>query len=292
MKKAFLMISVIVLCIACTEPTKNQDSTTTTETAEATSAFPEVKEGEVMAGISLTVAESKRLIAKGIANHPQVKALLKKGTIVITNGSTNTYLAEELVGLSEPRGSFVTGHIAPQDRGSISEGLTRIGYITIVDGKRVELSADESINKAQKGDIIFKGANLLNYEKKQAGVCIGGESGGTMARLRKSEAHVIVPVGLEKETFGDLSAYEKLFENRPEQITPVPRVWLHSAETEIFTEIEAIKTIAAVNVIPYAAGGVAGCEGGISLAIYGTKEEVQKALGFIATVQGETLFVK
>ena len=284
-------MSTIALFAACTGQMKNQN-TTTMETTETVSTFPKINEGDVMAGVNLTVAESKRLIAKGIVHHPQVKAAMEKGIIVITNGTTNTYLAEELVGLSEPRGSFVTGHIVPQNRESISKGLSMLPYITLVDGKQVSLSSDEAINRTQKGDVVFKGANLLNYEKKQAGVCIGGESGGTMARIRDTEAHVIVPVGLEKEVFGDLSDYEKLFANRPEQITPVPRVWLHSEDAEIFTEIEAIKTIAAVNVVPYAAGGVAGSEGGISLAIYGTKEEVQKALDFVRAVQGERVFVE
>ena len=284
-------MSTIALFVACTGQMKNQDNTTA-DTTETVSAFPKANEGDVMAGVNLTVAESKRLIAKGIANHPQVKAAMEKGTIVITNGTTNTYLAEELVNLNEPRGSFVTGHIVPQNRKSISKGLTMLPYITLIDGKRVELSSDEAVKRTQKGDIILKGANLLNYEKKQAGVCIGGESGGTMTRIRGTEAHIIVPVGLEKEVFGDLSNYEKLFKNRPEQITPVPRVWLHSEDVEIFTEIEAIKTVAEVNVVPYAAGGVAGSEGGISLAIYGTKEEVQKALDFVQAVQGETPFVK
>ena len=288
MKKAALLISTIALFSACTGQIKNP----TAEKVENVSAFPKINEVDVMAGVNLTVAESKRLIAKGISNHPQVKAAIERGTIVITNGTTNTYIAEELVDLNEPRGSFVTGHIVPQNRESISKGLTMLPYITLIDGKRVELSSDEAVKRTQKGDIILKGANLLNYEKKQAGVCIGGESGGTMTRIRGTEAHIIVPVGLEKEVFGDLSDYEKLFENRPEQITPVPRVWLHSEDVEIFTEIEAIKTVAEVNVVPYAAGGVAGSEGGISLAIYGTKEEVQKALDFVQAVQGETPFVK
>ena len=281
-------MSVIALFSACTGQIKNP----TAETVENVSAFPKINEEDVMAGVNLTVAESKRLIAKGISNHPQVKATMERGTIVITNGTTNTYIAEELVDLNEPRGSFVTGHIVPQNRESISKGLTMLPYITLIDGKRVELSSDEAVKRTQKGDIILKGANLLNYEKKQAGVCIGGESGGTMTRIRGTEAHIIVPVGLEKEVFGDLSDYEKLFENRPEQITPVPRVWLHSEDVEIFTEIEAIKTVAEVNVVPYAAGGVAGSEGGISLAIYGTKGEVQKALDFVQAVQGEMPFVK
>jgi len=288
MKKTILIIATIVLFVACTGQMKNQS--TTTETVEQ--SLPKIEESDVVAYVNLTVAEGKRLIAKGIVNHPQIKSLLKKGTIVITNGTTNTYIAEELVALSAPRGSFVTGHIVPNDRKNISEGLPRISYITIIDGEQVELSPDEAMEKAQKGDVVFKGANLLNYEKKQAAVCIGGASGGTMARIQETEAHVIVPVGLEKETFGDLYAYAKLFDDYPEPTPPAPKIWVHSEDAEIFTEIEAIKTVAAVNIAPYAAGGVAGREGGISLIIYGTPDEVKKALDFVASVQGEEPFVK
>ena len=289
MKKTILMMSAIALLIACTGEMKNQ-STTTAEVVEQ--PLPRIEEGDAVANINLTVAEGKRLIAKGIANHPQIKSLLRKGTIVITNGTTNTYIAEELVALSAPHGSFVTGHIVPDNRTNISEGLPRISYITIVDGKQVELSPGESMKKAQKGDVVLKGANLLNYEKKQAAVCIGAPSGGTMALIQETEAQVIVPVGLEKETYGDLRAYAKLFEECPEQISPRPRIWMHSEDAEVFTEIEAIKTVAAVNVAPYAAGGVAGREGGMSLIIYGAPNEIQKALDFVALVQGEAPFVK
>ena len=288
MKKTILMMSIMALFIACTGQMKNQ-STTTEATGQS---LPRIEEGDAVANVNLTVAEGKRLIAKGIANHPQIKLLLKKGTIVITNGTTNTYIAEELVNLSAPHGSFVTGHIVPSGKANIGEGLPQLSYITIVDGEQVELSPDEAMKKARKGDVVFKGANLLNYEKKQAATCIGGAGGGTMARIQETEAHVIVPVGLEKETYGDLNAYAKLFDECPTEITPKPRIWVHSKEVEIFTEIEAIKTVAAVNVAPYAAGGVAGREGGMSLIIYGKPDEVQKALDFVASAQGEAPFVK
>ena len=289
MKKTFLMMGTVALFMACTGQVKNQSMTTTEVEAPS---LPKIEEGDAVANVNLTVAEGKRLIAKGLANHPQIKELLKKGTIVITNGTTNTYIAEELVKLDAPRGSFVTGHITPANRESISEGLPRTSYITIVDGERVELSPDEAMKKVQKGDVVFKGANLLNYEKKQAAACIGGQSGGTMALIQEIPAHVIVPVGLEKETFGDLYAYEKLYNDYREQEVTAPRIWVHSKEAEIFTEIEAIKTVAAVNIAPYAAGGVAGREGGVSLIIYGKQEEVRKALDLVTSVQGETPFVK
>ena len=282
-------MGIVALFAACTGEVKDQSATT--EAAEQSLA--KIEAGDAVANVNLTVAEGKRLIAKGIANHPKIKELLQKGTIVITNGTTNTYIAEELVNLEVPRGSFVTGHITPSGTGSISEGLARTSYVTIVDGKRVDISSDEAIKKLQEeGGVVFKGANLLNYEKKQAAVCIGGQTGGTMALIQGLPAHVIVPIGLEKETFGDLYAYAELFNNCPKEITPAPRIWVHSKDAEIFTEIEAIKTIARVNIAPYAVGGVAGREGGISLIVYGKPDEVQKVLDLVASVQGEIPFVK
>ena len=251
----------------------------------------ELGDGDVMTGVNLTVAEGKRLIAKGIANDPQIKARIQKGTIVITTGSTNTYIAEELANLAAPHGSFVIGYITPQGSGSINSGMDMTADIVLIDGKRVNINYEEALRNATEEDIVFKGANLLDYEKRQAAVCVGSQNGGPAGRVRETKARLIVPIGLEKETFGDLAAYEKLFENKPAG-TPLPRVWVHPPKAEIYTEIEAIKSAANVQVAPFAVGGIAGREGGISLAIYGSKEEVQKAHDFVTAIQGEPPFVE
>ena len=294
MKKTFLLIVAIALLTACGEQSKENNATKTIE-MENEETIPQIKEGDVIAGINLTVAEGKRLIAKGIVNYAPIKEKLQKGMIIITSGTTNTYIAEELIGLDVPRGSFMTGNIIPEGKKSVSEGLTRYPNITLVDGKQVDINYEEALKNIEAGDIIFKGANLLNYDKKQAAVCIGGETGGTTTVVRKhvgeGKARLIVPVGLEKQTYGDLYSYEKLFETKAERLSYVTRVWVHE-NAEIFTEIEAIKALAAVNVAPFAAGGIAGREGGISLAVYGTKEEVQKILDIVSTIQGEETFVE
>ena len=54
----------------------------------------------VQAHISLTVSESKRLIAQAIAQMPILKKALKDGMVIITKGTTNTYIAEEILGKS------------------------------------------------------------------------------------------------------------------------------------------------------------------------------------------------
>ena len=46
----------------------------------------------------VTPAAGKRLIAKGISEHPEVLRALKEGTVVVLAGTTNGYVAEELLG--------------------------------------------------------------------------------------------------------------------------------------------------------------------------------------------------
>lgn len=291
MKKVLGVIGLVLFTTACTETKKEQNME---EQVKSNQAVADLVDGDVIAGINLTVSEGKRLIAKGIANFPAVKAKLQKGIVIITSGSTNTYIAEELAGLDAPHGSFMTGNITPQGTPGVNEGFERVPNIVLIDGKKVEMDFEEALKQTTEGDIIFKGANMLNYEKHQAAVCIGAPDGGTTARVRKvttgeGKAKLIVPIGLEKQVYGDLNDYEKIASVKTEQLAYVPRVWVHK-NAELFTEIEAIKTFASVNIIPFAAGGLAGREGGISLAVYGSKEEVQKVLDIVASVQGEVPF--
>ncbi len=50
------------------------------------------------AQISLTTSESKRLIAKAVKEHPKVKNALENGIVAIALGSTNAFVAEEILG--------------------------------------------------------------------------------------------------------------------------------------------------------------------------------------------------
>ncbi len=45
----------------------------------------------------ITPSAGKRLIAITIANHPAIKKALKNGTVVIVAGTTNGYVAEEIL---------------------------------------------------------------------------------------------------------------------------------------------------------------------------------------------------
>ncbi|MFI3301664.1 MAG: hypothetical protein SNH35_03910 [Rikenellaceae bacterium] len=284
MKKILSFALMLALCSCGSEAT---------QTAEI--APSNAKEYETINTVRLTVAEGKKLIAKGLFANADVQAKLQKGMVIITRGTTNTYIAEEFVGYAGERGSLVTGKIIPTGKEDFTKGITRSDDLVIIDGKLVEMSYADALAKMSDGDIIFKGANLMNYSKSQAGICIGAPDGGTVARLspyaKSGAARWIIPVGLEKDTSSDLLEISDMLALNSERRNKATLLWAVESK-DIYTEIEAIKEFANVDVLPIANGGVAGAEGGVSLLICGTKAEVAKATAAAESVIGEGAFVK
>ena len=263
------------------------------EKKEAAGTIPQ-KAYEYMTTARLTVSESKRLIAKGIAANKDVKDRLENGIVIITLGTTNTYLAEELAGLSAPRGSFVTGRIFPSSKEDFARGMKRQSEIVLMKGKPADISYADALARMNAKDIVFKGANMVNYAKRQAAVCVGAPDGGTVAKLRKytdeGKGRWIVPVGLEKETTQDLFEIQKITNGDIQRGKGTVR--LNVTQGNIYTEIEAMKEFADVDVHVTAKGGVDVAEVGVSLLICGTKAEVEKADNIVKQLQGEPAFIE
>ena len=256
-----------------------------------TPSGPEAWQG----GAVLTVAESKRLIAKGIAQVPVVKKALEEGTVIVTSGTTNTYVAEELLGKKIEHGAFVTGRVYPQKDGKKLDPKGRVGVVVIRKGKHVEdATLDDALKGLKAGDVVMKGANALDYENKTAGVLIGHSSSGTTGKVMPyvvaRKAHLVIPVGLEKQVSGNVREISEKLREPVETVGRVPSMFLMTGE--IVTEIEALEALADVEVFQAAAGGIGGAEGSVRLIFRGTKTEVERALEVIKEVQGEPAFVE
>ncbi len=244
---------------------------------------------------TLTVAESKRLIALGLKKYAPVVSRLQHGIVLITKGTTNTYVAKELTDLSLASGDFVNGHILPSKTIKHLEKQKAISEIVLKKGQLLEDSFPEILEMMKPGDVIFKGANIINYAKRQAGVVIMHPKGGTChliePAIEKHQLHLIIPVGLEKDSSGDidiLSEQSKELKVNADGNAP----WIWSLRGDIFTEIEAIKQFANVAVIPIAKGGIAGAEGAVTLIVSGAKEEVDIISKIVDTIQGEVDYVE
>ncbi|QHI70614.1 hypothetical protein [Tichowtungia aerotolerans] len=246
----------------------------------------------VVERVTLTVSEGKRLIAKGLAHYAPVVEKLQQGTIIICRGSSNTYVAEELLRTNLTPGAFLTGRIQPAVATpfKVDEPL---GEIVLKNGGwQPEMKYLDGLRSMQSDDIIFKGANLVNYSDRTAAVCVGHPTGGTMGMflpfVEEQGLRLIIPVGLEKQTSQNLVELEEKSRSDHELNKKVP--WLKVLPGEIFTEIEAIQQFADVDVYQIASGGISGAEGAVTLAIKGTPSEVKKALNAVQAVYGESVF--
>lgn len=248
----------------------------------------------------VTPSAGKRLIAKALAAHTAVKSALKNGTLVIVAGTTNGYIAEEILkslGLSAgfSRKRFFRGITLPPGAAVTSEGRLADesefpGDVVITKGEwRKGKTIVDVIDELREGDVILKGANAVDLQRKQAAILIGHPKAGTIAVALQAvlgrRVRLIIPVGLEKRVSSDLFCLaEKV--NLPGasgfRLFPVPG--------QVFTEIEAVQSLTGATAEVIAAGGVCGAEGCCWLAISGSEEQEAAAEKLVASVASEPAF--
>jgi len=247
------------------------------------------------AWVNLTVAEGKRLIALGLKHYPKVKRCLEKGRLVIAKGTTNTYVLESLTDLTLANGDYVNGHILPQGGSKKLDKVNIRPEVVLENGSLSDKTYPDVMETMGNEDIILKGANIINYEKKQAGVIVVHPTGGTCGLItppiEKNKIQLIIPVGLEKDSSEDIrDLAEKSLDIKENCKGNTPYVW--ALEGEIFTEIEALKQLVKLDITPIGKGGIGGAEGGVSLLLSGEETELNKALKIIKDLQGESDYVK
>jgi len=245
--------------------------------------------------VVLTVSEAKRLIAKGVANHPDVLRALSEGTVVVCKGTTNAYVVEEILGREIARVDYVTGHTFPAHLEGQNLTSAKVPDVILRKGQRLEgTNSKEVVGELAAGDVFIKGANAINYERGQSALLIGHPTGGTIGAaigvLVAKRVKLLVPAGLEKNIPGDLDDVAAHVGDVDEaEPRAVPAFW--PLPGELFTEMEALTLLTGCDVIQTAAGGVAGAEGAVRLMLEGDDEQIEAARKLLAGVQGEPPFI-
>ena len=233
------------------------------------------------ASIVLTVEQSKRLIARAVAQLPEVKRAMSEGIIAVGRGTTNGFVAEELLGHDIPRGEYVAGRTLPPGVSWERLGKGQCPDIVLKQGQQVEgATVLGAVNEMKAGDVFIKGANALNYSQRVAGVLVMHPMGGTISvygALISRKVHLIIPIGLEKLVVEDINALSRV-SSEPEMHPAAPVTSLVPITGTIITEIEALATLFHVHARLLAAGGVLGAEGAVCLLLEGEKEGLDAAL--------------
>jgi hypothetical protein len=248
----------------------------------------------------LTPAAGKRLIGKAVAAHPAVQAALKSGTVVIVAGTTNGYVAEEVLALIGQADGFVRRrffrgitlppHRPTSDTGRLADGGEFPGDVIIAQGVWVKgKTIFDVVDDLKEGDVILKGANAVDLARRRAAILIGHPKGGTVAAALQAfigrRARLILPVGVEKRVGGDLDDMARLM-NAPG--SQGPRLW--PVPGEVITELDAVPLLTGARVELVSGGGVGGAEGAVWLAVHGDAAQEQAAAKLLAAVAAEPPF--
>ncbi|NIM04713.1 MAG: hypothetical protein GTO55_02130 [Armatimonadetes bacterium] len=237
----------------------------------------------------LTPAESKRLIAKGVAAMPEVRNALDKGRLIISNGTTNAFVAEELLGIEVPKVKFAAGIVA-EGRLGVTDNDERLPPFVTVKGKRVDTSWQEVLREFEAPDVFIKGANAVDPEGV-AGVLVASPEGGTVGAslgiLGARGCHLIAPVGLERLVPSVMEATRHMGIGRIHKAMGFPCGLVPLPAAQVITEVQALQELAEVEVWHVASGGIAGAEGAVVLVLEGDEKEVEKAFSLIESVKGE-----
>lgn len=232
--------------------------------------------------ITLTPPESKRIIAMGVKNLSVIRQALKKGIILITLGTTNAYVAEELTGRKIDHLRYAAGYIG--ETASVVPNDKRLAAIALKNGK--ETNSDNILNEMTSKDVVIKGANALDPDGV-AGVMmanpVGGTTGASIGTIMARGINLVIPVGLEKSIpYSIIDISRRIGIQRCSKAMGLP-VGMMPLSGEVITEVEALMLLGAEEVFPIGAGGVDGGEGSITLCVTG--ENVDEIFDLVQRVK-------
>ena len=244
----------------------------------------------------LTPTESKRLIGMAVANMEEVKRAKAHERILIGHGSTNVYVAEEILGrekVSEllTRNAYLSGVTT---RGTLCTTVgEEKGPILVINRGAVEPPAptmSEVLKDFGRDSVFIKGANAVD-PAGNAAVFMASPEGGTigwaMGILMAQGIQLIVPVGLEKlipsvEKALPLCGQKTLDYSMGLRVGLMPL-----SNAKVVTEIQALKILADVESTHVSSGGCSGSEGTVTVVAEGDTSSVEKAIRIVESVKGE-----
>jgi hypothetical protein len=228
--------------------------------------------------VVLTPNRSKRLIAQGVVALPQIQSALASGTIVITLGTTNAYVAEALLHRPVDHGAFAAGFI--DDRYNVNARVGEAREIVLRQGEPVEVEPATLLDSLRAGDVLVKGANALD-PWGTAGVLMGSKTGGTVGRYviaaLSRGVDLVIPVGLSKTIHTPITELARELGSGRIELSMGLSCGMAPLVGRVVTEIDALEALFPVTVTQVTNGGVGPGEGAVSLLIAGEDDAVRGA---------------
>jgi hypothetical protein len=240
------------------------------------------------ASVVLSAAASKRLIARGVAAHPSVERAMRSGRIVIGRGTTNAFVAEELIGAPIDRGAYAAGFI--DTRWNINARVGETPEIILERGKPFAGDPDQALASLGAGDVVIKGGNALD-PWGVVGVLLASSSGGTVGRYIPAAVargvEIVIPISLSKSIHASVVDLSQEMGSSRVALHAGLACGLFPLHGQVVTEIEAMRLLAEVDAVHVASNGVGAGLGSVSLLLSGEDDDVKRAFALAEELAGE-----
>ncbi|MDI7259122.1 MAG: hypothetical protein QME90_04275 [Thermodesulfobacteriota bacterium] len=261
----------------------------------------------MLAEITLTPSESKKLISMAILKLPEVQRALNNGIVALHPSSNTVFIYKEILG-QWPQGLWVCGLIAPvglcgslemvkmreaRGPGKHDPGKALQTWFFKKGILQKQTPLNEILNQMGPEDVYIKAVNALDPQGN-AGVLYsnpsrGGTIGVVLGAQRKKKFHLLLAVGLEKLIPISIAEASQKAKRMKVDWAMGMACGLIPVSGEKIDEVRAFDILTGTNATPIAAGGLGGAEGSIVLALDGTETKVQTSLSMIKTIKGAKL---
>jgi hypothetical protein len=243
--------------------------------------------------VTLTPAEGKRLIAKGLLATEAIQDALNHGYLCVTMGTTSSYLVEEILGEYD-KTRHIAGVVVPKGlsvvKGEVRHSDAIFHKGEYIGGKKVVDILDELGPK----DVIIKCANALDANLVPLVLLAhptGGSIGSFIGAAASKNIILVMPAGFEKCIPVPYDVIVGQFGKDKWDYSFGMGVGIIPVPTGIpFTEGDALDALFGVWATPIAAGGVNGAEGSVTLFVEGDAEKIKEAYEFLVEIKGEPPF--
>ena len=242
---------------------------------------------------TLTSAESRRLIAKAVVAMPEFKKAWESAYLLLAGGTTNAFIAQELLGRDGIEPGRCTVGISTDGLLCVTNPDSRKSFPNVFyKGEKSDKTLVEALADFHAETVVIKGANAVDMNG-YVGIITSGFDGGTVPRIigpvTSKGLKFITPVGLEK-LVPSVQASAKARGGATHidiSMGADPGMYCIGTST-IVTEIEAIRMLFNADATLVCCGGVGGNEGAVTLAVDGDEKDIKALVEFLETeIKGE-----
>jgi hypothetical protein len=240
---------------------------------------------------TLIPAEGRRLIAKGVVAMKEVKIANERAYLIVNGGTTNGYVAQELLVAKDPKPERFTAGTNTHRLLCVTDADKRSPFPMIFyKGERSKKTISEALHDFHVETVLIKGANAIDAEGNVAVISSGfdgGTMGATLGIAVSQGLKYVVPVGLEKMIPSVKDACACTGAKTFDYSIGAEFGMFLIPNAKVVTEIEALRILADVEATHVASGGIGESAGSVVIVVEGAEEKVKKAIFIIESIKGE-----